>query len=215
MLSSLTLQPVPTGDATARYERLSFEQPTWHDLMPTPANGTGTGFGAGVDWPRFDGAQWVTIGQPSKLDLTGNMSFVAWSSQDPGTSGFERVMSRGAASPLIFSLKDSNGHPFILVKVSGAPKNVEGSSVINDGEWHMIAATYDGAKLKLYVDGALDTELAAAGTGQIDTANDLYFGSNNGSSSLEGRIDTCRIYSRALSADEILRDYHAGKPAHP
>lgn len=210
------IRPAPTTNGiTARYENFSYSGSTWFDLTPVPANGVGTGFGGGVDWPRFDGAQWVTIGQPSKLALTGNMSFVAWSSQDSGTSGFERVMSRGAASPLIFSLKDSNGHPFILVKVSGAAKSIEGSSVINDGEWHMIAATYDGAKLKLYVDGALDAELVAAGTGQIDTVNDLYFGSNNGSSSLEGRIDTCRIYSRSLSAGEILNDYNAGKPAHP
>jgi len=208
-------QPVVTGDATARYERLTYAQPTWYDLMPAPANGTGIGFGAGVDWPRFDGAQTVNVGQPAKLALTGNMSFVAWASQDAGVSGYERVMSRDGIDRFILSLNDNTGKPFVMLDIGGV-QTITGVSTTNDGASHMIAATYDGATLSLYVDGALDSSLAVAGSADIDTAKDLDFGSNaNANAFLEGRIDTCRIYSRSLSPDEILRDYHAGKPAHP
>ena len=42
-------QPTPTGDAVALYERLSYSGSTWFDLMTAPANGTGSGFGGGVD----------------------------------------------------------------------------------------------------------------------------------------------------------------------
>ena len=211
--------PVPTGDATARYERLTYAQPTWYDLMPTPANGTGTGFGGGVDWPRFDGAQAVTVGQPAKLALTGNMSFVAWASQDAGVTGFEVVMGRDGANRFIFSMNDTSGKPFVGLDIGGL-KTVTGTVNTNDSAWHMIATTYDGAKLKLYVDGTLNAELTAAGSADIDTPTNMDFGADLNASPvpddyLEGRIDTCRIYSRALSADEILRDYHAGKPAHP
>lgn len=215
MISALTLQPTVTGDAVARYERLSHGGNLWHDIMPNAADGTGIGFGAGVDWPRFDGAQTVNVGQPVKLALTGNMSFVAWASQDAGVSGYERVMSRDGVDRFILSLNDNTGKPFVMLDIGGV-QTVTGGSTTNDGAWHMIAATYDGATLSLYVDGALDSSLAVAGSADIDTAKDLDFGSNaNANAFLEGRIDTCRIYSRALSADEILRDYHAGKPAHP
>lgn len=207
--------PTVTGDAVARYERLSYAQPTWFDLMPTPANGTGTGFGAGVDWPTFDGAQAVTVGQPAKLALTGNMSFVVWASQDAGATGYEVVMTRDGADRFIFSLNDNTGKPFVGLDVGGL-KTVTGTVNTNDSAWHMVAATYDGAKLKLYVDGQLDSELAAAGSADIDTPTDMDFGAdlNVPDDYLEGRLDTCRIYSRALSADEIARDYQAGKPAH-
>jgi len=204
-----------TGAAMVRYENTSYGGIIWYDLMFAPVNGIGTGFGAGVDWPRFDGAQNVNIGQPSKLALTGNMSFVAWASQDAGVTGYERVMSRDGVDRFILSLNDNTGKPFVMLDIGGS-KTITGGSTTNDGDWHMIAATYDGATLSLYIDGVLDSSLAAAGSADIDTAKDLDFGSNaNANAFLEGRIDTCRIYSRALSPDEILRDYNAGKPAHP
>lgn len=208
-------QPTPTGDAVANYERLSYAEPTWYDLMPTPADGTGTGFGAGVDWSAFDGAQAVTVGQPAKLALTGNMSFIVWASQNAGATGYEVVMTRDGADRFIFSLNDNTGKPFIGLDIGGL-KTVTGTVNTNDSAWHMVVATYDGAKLKLYVDGALNAELAAAGSADIDTPTNLDFGAdlNVPDDYLQGRLDTCRIYSRALSADEILRDYNAGKPAH-
>jgi len=205
---------VTTNGVMARYERFSHSGTTWFDLTPNPANGTGTGFGAGVDWPRFDGAQTINVGQPAKLALTGNMSFVSWASQDAGVSGFERVMSRDGVDRFILSLNDNTGKPFVMLDIGGA-KTITGGATTNDGAWHMIAATYDGATLSLYVDGALDGSLAVAGSADIDTAQDLDFGSNkNANAFLEGRIDSCRIYNRSLSADEILRDYYAGVPAH-
>ena len=73
------VQPVPTGDATARYERLSHSSATWYDLMPTPANGTdgGTpGF-----WPNFDGLSWCSIGSPAKLDFASAYTVQAWAQQ--------------------------------------------------------------------------------------------------------------------------------------
>ena len=209
-------QPTPTGDAVALYERLSYSGSTWFDLMTAPANGTGSGFGGGVDWPSFAGAQAVTVGQPAKLALTGNMSFVAWGSQIAGSTGYEVLMTRDGSDRFIFSLNDNTGKPFVGLDIGGL-KTVTGTVNTNDSAWHMLAATYDGAKLKLYVDGALDAELATAGSADIDTPTDLDFGAdlNVPDDYLQGRLDTCRIYSRALSADEIARDYHAGKPAHP
>ena len=217
-MNPLLLQPVPTGDAAARYERLSHSGSTWYDLMPTPANGTDNGWVAPPLWPVFDGAQTVVVGQPAKLALTGDLSFVAWASQDVGVTGFERVMNRdpGAGNRLILSLHDITGVPFFGIGVSGTMRSVQGPGPTNDGEWHMVVGTYDGATVALYIDGALSASAAFAGVGDISGATDLDFGSQAAAGSfLEGRIDTCRIYPRALSPDEILRDYHAGKPAHP
>lgn len=211
------IRPAPTTNGiTARYENFSYSGSTWFDLTPVPANGVGTGFGAGVDWPRFDGAQAVTVGQPAKLALTGNMSFVAWASQDAGVTGYEVVMGRDGTDRFIFSMNDNSGKPFVGLDIGGL-QTLTGTVNTNDSAWHMIAATYDGAKLKLYVDGTLNAELAVAGSADIDTPTNMDFGADLAAPDdyLEGRIDTCRIYSRSLSAGEILNDYNAGKPAHP
>jgi len=75
---------------------------------------------------------------------------------------------------------------------------------LKDGEWHLVAATYDGSAVKLYADGK---EIgSAAVSGKLDTggSRSAYIGSLGGRSEyFAGGIDDMRIYSRALSADEI------------
>jgi hypothetical protein len=85
--------------------------------------------------------------------------------------------------------------------------------------WHHLAMTCDGATLKLYCDGELAALQPITGprppplnpspaTGRVRPAMDrsLYVGCINGSDPrgcFQGRLDDIRIYSRALSAEEI------------
>ena len=94
-------RPDVTGDAIARYERLSHGAPTWYDLMPTPANGADGGSFLGAPpaaaWPVFDGASLVTIGQPAKLDFSGAFTISFWVKQSvDAPAGWERVVARDA-----------------------------------------------------------------------------------------------------------------------
>lgn len=79
------------------------------------------------------------------------------------------------------------------------------------GDWHYVAVTYDGSSRKLYLDGNLlgsDTP----GTAPNVTASEFDIGRNNyaGIEFFNGIIDTPRLYSRALTASEILSNYNAG-----
>jgi hypothetical protein len=70
--------------------------------------------------------------------------------------------------------------------------------------WVHIAGTWDGTTKRLYIDGVL----ARSGTSQISyDTHDLYLGAdeNNGSLALpfDGVLDDLRVYSRALSLQEI------------
>ena len=72
--------------------------------------------------------------------------------------------------------------------------------------WTHLAATYDGAQMRLYVNGLQVTNRAQSGT--IATSSDaLNIGANAyiGFHWL-GRIDEVRIYRRALSPSEIQMD---------
>lgn len=75
--------------------------------------------------------------------------------------------------------------------------------------WVHLAATYDGANVKIYVNGALDTTTAT--TGAMDaTSTDVLIGALTTSTELySGYIDSAKIYSQALTASQVLGNYNA------
>ncbi len=81
--------------------------------------------------------------------------------------------------------------------------------------WYHLAATYDGENLKAYKDGVLITNNSApSGTPDAESAT-LTFGKHSAASDhFGGTIDDIRIYSYALSPDEIkaLSNVTATKP---
>ena len=76
--------------------------------------------------------------------------------------------------------------------------------------WTHLAATYDGATLRLYVDGSLAGSVAA--TGAIATsAGALRIGGNTlWGEYFQGLIDEVRVYNRALSQAELQADMARG-----
>lgn len=67
--------------------------------------------------------------------------------------------------------------------------------------WHHVVMTYDGVNIKIYVDGVL--RITTAKTGAIGTnPAPLLMGS-----SLPGKLDDMRVYSRALGQNEITAWY--------
>ena len=92
---------------------------------------------------------------------------------------------------------------FGLERASG---HISTETLINDDEWHMLSATYDGSIMRLYVDGAKVLEYnhtwnippsAVICVGQWQTGDYKYIGYI---------VNTC-IYNRALSDSEILQNW--------
>ena len=79
-----------------------------------------------------------------------------------------------------------------------------GTVGVNDGRWHHVAGTFDGARVCLYVDGRLDMAAEAPGSIAINNAN-VFIGANaeKPNRCWSGRIDDVRIYSYALSDSEV------------
>ncbi|MDP4207578.1 MAG: LamG domain-containing protein [Bacteroidota bacterium] len=77
--------------------------------------------------------------------------------------------------------------------------------------WYYVVGTYDGSYIKLYVNGVLKAWRSAFGT--ILTSNgDVFIGKHPNLTRpdydfTKGKIDEARIYSRALSQDEIIQLY--------
>lgn len=97
-------------------------------------------------------------------------------------------------------------------------------SAVFDGNWHLVAGTYDGVNVRLYVDGVqVGPEKPASGIGYGSPINDPSFyvdgyppqASCLGASDFPGLIDEVRVYSRALTSTELQRLAAAPGPAAP
>lgn len=79
-----------------------------------------------------------------------------------------------------------------------------------DGKWHHVAGVYDGKTMSIYIDGQIYKSAAAAGVMNTRTWPVL-IGANpsviEGERDWNGLIDDARIYSYALSEDEIKAIY--------
>jgi N-acetylneuraminic acid mutarotase len=84
----------------------------------------------------------------------------------------------------------------------GEFNDLQGSIIINDGNWHHVAVSHDGDTTKLYVDGMLD--VAAAKT--LSTSLNYFrigMRGNNISEQFDGNIDEVSIWSTALDQNQI------------
>lgn len=78
--------------------------------------------------------------------------------------------------------------------------------------WHLVTCTYDGQKVRLYIDGAKQTSEGNL-SGTINNLNDTTYplrlgADNSGGALFAGNADEVRIYNRALSGAEIRQLYN-------
>jgi len=86
------------------------------------------------------------------------------------------------------------------------PHVLIGDQYLTPSIWHHIVASYDGATKRIYVDGELDAWQSSSGSG-IAPSTPVLIGAlleyTSAVRFFDGAIDDVRIYSRALSEEEI------------
>jgi len=90
-----------------------------------------------------------------------------------------------------------------------AKVTIDGQAGVNDNRWHHLVAVRNSTySAQLYVDGVLDSSASCAPSQQtsIRTTTPLSIGAGNGTF-YAGLIDDARVYSRALSAEEVRQLY--------
>lgn len=102
-----------------------------------------------------------------------------------------------------------------IIRVNGVDVKLDGSQSLSAGKWYHIATTYDGAEMRIYINGRLDASQAQ--TGSI-SSNDLFAIGRNfeNSRTLDGEMDEVRVWKSALSQNTI-RNWMCKKlnTAHP
>jgi hypothetical protein len=160
----------------------------------------------------FDGG-WVSMGNPADLQLTGPLTACAWvhPAAQPALRGY-----------IVGKLTNPNGGGWRLgigpVAAGGAPASMASANVPNgdggngeisggavaNGAWAHVCMVYEASGLAVFIDGKEVVRNAAPFPKITPTTDDLRIGArSDGTNAFIGVIDDVRIYTRALTAQEL------------
>ena len=160
------------------------------------------------------------------FDITAAISMSAWIKPDPSMEGWHVVFSKGE--------KDKGGRGWAIsvnaagtVTMSINVQNTLGttrqylpvsvSTDLMDGRWHHVVGTYDGEKACAYVDGKRGNESFIQGNittnnGPVIIGDNAEWADQEYDWSWNGLIDDVRIYSYALSPEEVEMLHNGEEP---
>jgi uncharacterized repeat protein (TIGR01451 family)/fimbrial isopeptide formation D2 family protein len=180
----------------------------------------GTTFAAGVVGQAFsfDGVDdQVVVSHNANQNPGGQITIDAWVNLT--SSGHGRVIAQKRSSANVGGYTfetthtpnaNANGLQFVIWIGTTPNYLVTPAGVLTLGTFQHVAATYNGATMKIYVDGALKASMPASGA--ITPVTDPFvIGRNVATPSFDwhGLIDEVELFNRALSQEEIQKIVNA------
>jgi hypothetical protein len=218
--------PPPPPPSTGLVLALGFDEAggaTAVDSSPTGGNGTITGAvrvpGRVGSALSFNGVgDLVTVPNAAALNLTSTMTLEAWI-QPTALTGWHTVLLKEGAGTMAYEMyanNDVSRPAAYFTTPGGGIRAVTGTAVMPSNVWTHLAMAYDGAAMRLYVNGVLVRSVARTGAILV-TDGPLHIGGNEvwGGEFFQGLIDEVRIYNRALTQAEIAADMSAGTVPTP
>ena len=180
--------------------------------QPTLANGI---FGSAVN---FDGVNdYVEVADNANLKPINEITLEAWVDlySFPTTYAFSDIIDKADPGQGYYLVFDRSNRLVFKIVTDGTNGlgwvTPDYTSYI--GGFHHLVGTYDGSKLRLYIDGIEVSSIDKTGN-IVHTTDSLTMGAINEPASRQdffnGTIDEVAIYNRALSAPEISSHYNNG-----
>jgi Concanavalin A-like lectin/glucanases superfamily len=169
---------------------------------------------------HFDGSSYMTLADSPALAPTSQITIAAWIKPDFSVSnvvdtildkrdgcGFNRSYQLG----IIKTYQNyTPGTIFFAASNANTDDLISTVPVPNDGRFHHVAGTYDGAHVKVFLDGVLVGQ--GTHTGPISTTSDpAVIGIQAGCGDLTyADIGPVKIFDHALPDDQIMADGTGG-----
>ncbi|MEN1784369.1 MAG: LamG domain-containing protein [Bacteroidota bacterium] len=191
-VSLLTLALMITHMGSAQDHYLSFDGSNDYIALPISYNG-------------LNAISTVTVEAWVRTSFSGSSYNSNWAIVDFDRSDFYDLFVRG----------DNGRVGFSTYAPSGGVNDFYGATAVNDGQWHHIAAVYNGTDKLIYVDGMLDATVSNPHSGSALGKNTTRFGfigdgseasSYNASKNnifYDGDISEVRIWSKVVTPSEM------------
>jgi hypothetical protein len=166
------------------------------------------------------GSRYIDVPWNSSLVVTTGLTALAWVRLDQTPNQLQTIAGRGTgttdwalylfknANHVNFDLRTANGNYSVSISTSGP---------LATGTWYHIAATYDGTRIRVYVNGTELGNQAASGQVQCNASGTIPLGvaarataAGTRTDPLLGTLDEVKVWKRALAAAEILADMNGG-----
>jgi hypothetical protein len=181
----------------------------------TGSGNNGTNFGTGgasnitgriggaLDFESSEG-DYISIANEANFDLTSAITVSMWVKVESFSIAWQAMLTKGDNS---WRMQRNNSANEVVLHINGA-SNLNGTKNINDGNWHYIVGTHNGAVQNIYVDGVLDATVNNAGTFNTNNlAVNIGNNSTYGNRYFDGIIDEARVLSVARSASWVKTEY--------
>jgi hypothetical protein len=186
--------------------------------LTTPATGQ---IGKALD--VNNSTQVLSAGDAASIHPTAGFTVEAWV-KPPDYSGYRCAVGKGnnSAPRRNYSLftEQTTGHAMLSVTKSSAVTDLIGTSAISTSVFTHVVGTYDGANLRLYVNGTQENSVAYTGSVDTNAADNLWVGCLDygfgaffpfGALGVGGLVDEVRVSSLARSASWVLAQYNNQK----
>jgi len=160
---------------------------------------------------NLDGNSWAEVHDNESLDITDAITLEAWVwylEGDTDWAAISKYQSSNDAFMMFFYPAGS-----VQFFADGSQKAATNPDALTNNDWNHVVITYDRANVRIYINGSEDN--SSVYTPALKTTSKVleigrYWGSSTYAT--EGsKIAQPRIYNRALTAEEVQRNYDAGK----
>jgi chitodextrinase len=148
----------------------------------------------------------VNIPDSNSLHLSSGLTLEAWVKPTSITSIWSDVIYKGNDIFYLEASSPQSDKPAGAITVGSSEVQLFGTKALPVNSWTYLALTYDGANLRLYVNGAQVASVAQTGpiatsTNALQIGGDTIYGQN-----FAGLIDDVRVYNTARTSAQIQTD---------
>jgi hypothetical protein len=151
---------------------------------------------------KFDGSNKVEIPDHEDFHLREAVSMALWAQPESGQPEYAKFFCKQKSEEYPYALQFSSSQT--IRATVNASARFDSPSIPNfAGEWAHLCFTYDGAALILYKDGEEVSRIEASGELQQNDLSLSIGGRLSSGQNFVGIIDDVRLYSHALTAEEV------------
>ncbi|HCN51060.1 MAG TPA: hypothetical protein DIT10_18540 [Chryseobacterium sp.] len=181
-------------------------------FAPRFNSGSGTTNPTGSYALSLDGS--TESGAAGNLNLGGSaLSFEGWikpssfKSASPYISSImgTEVSDSNSAFLRLGDANVANNKVQFVLSINNVQQKLASTTALNANTWYHVAATYDGASMKIYINGVLDASKSQTGSVSSNGAFNVGYLYNT-SRNFNGKVDEVRVWKRALSQTEISQN---------